>query len=193
MGRRQEHSLGFRSHLGCLTLLGSPNGEGPFLNRTVKPQHLPRLVIRNPRSQESVFQSATCHWQMHGGRGVASMGPNSLRVVPASQPVLGTSCPPTLVFLACQWLCFPCAICDLLIVKLLHLLMCSEQGLEPLGSKGLQRLFNQINTQGRETVGGFQESAYFELFLMQKQGSQRKDVRFNVCVSLPMSNIRSCC
>lgn len=100
---------------------------------------------------------------------------------------------PTLSFLLCQCLCFPCSVGYLLIGKLLHLLMCSEQGPKPLGSKRLQRLLCQINTQGRETVGRFQESVYFELCLMQKLGTQRKDVLFNVWVALPISNNRNCC
>lgn len=191
MGRSQEQSLELRSHLGCLTLLGSTNEEAPFLIRTARPQHLPCLVIRNPRSQESVFLK--CHLPLTDPRKKRSClsGPKFLvggtSILPHPQYLL-----PTLSLL-CQCLCFPCSVGDLLIVKLLHLLMCSEQGPEPLGSKRLHRLLSPINTQGREAVGGFQESVYFELCLMQKQGSQRKDVRFNVCVALPISNNRSCC
>lgn len=139
-------------------------------------------MIRNPRGQESVFLSATCHWQMQGA---AFRGPALFLEGGPSTPH-PQNCLPTL-------LCFFCFVCDLLIVEFLHLLMCSERGLEPLGSKGPQRLVSLINTQGRETVGGFQESVYFELCVMQKQGFPRKDICFNACAALPISNSRSCC
>lgn len=128
---------------------------------------------------------------MQGGGRAASLGSSPFWVVPAPTPSSGHSVT-IFFFLACQCLCF-CSACDLLIVKLLYLLMCSEQGLEPLGNKGLQGLVSQINTQGRETVGGVQQSVYFELCLIQKPGSQRKDVHFNASVALPISNNGSCC
>lgn len=110
---------------------------------------------------------------MQEGRRAASLGASPLWVIPA----LTLSSGPSAYFfflLACQCLCFPWSVCDLLIIKLPYLLMCSEQGLEPLGNKGLQGLVSQIDTQGQETVRGFQESVHFELCLIQKQGPKEK-------------------